>query len=261
MYNSLFCFLLAIFSFSQLKGVAISENDLQILAQKIWQNECGGKVEGLISWNANEEFASCGIGHFIWYPKNYQGPFDEMFPKLIKYFEDKRVTLPSWLNSSTKCPWKDKQDFQKNANSPEVKELRKLLQNTISLQALFIADRLENALPRILTTLPKDEQQIVTKRFYRVAKEPLGMYALIDYVNCKGEGILSTERYKGQGWGLLQVLQEMHDDEKTSALKEFALSAKKVLVRRVENSDPKRDEKRWLQGWYNRIDTYQAKSA
>ena len=32
---------------------------------------------------------------------------------------------------------------------------------------------------------------------------------LIDYVNFKGEGVLETERYRGRGWGLLQVLEGM----------------------------------------------------
>ena len=29
---------------------------------------------------------------------------------------------------------------------------------------------------------------------------------MIDYVNFKGDGLKPTERYKGEGWGLLQVL-------------------------------------------------------
>jgi hypothetical protein len=38
------------------------------IGRKVWQNECGGTVAGLTSWNAGENFASLGIGHFIWYP-------------------------------------------------------------------------------------------------------------------------------------------------------------------------------------------------
>ena len=39
-----------------------------------------------------------------------------------------------------------------------------------------------------------------------------------------------------------------------SALVEFSNSAKAVLTRRVNNAP--RNERRWLQGWYNRVDTY-----
>ena len=39
-----------------------------------------------------------------------------------------------------------------------------------------------------------------------------------------------------------------------SALVEFSNSAKYVLQRRVKNAP--RNESRWLQGWYNRVDTY-----
>ena len=34
----------------------------------------------------------------------------------------------------------------------------------------------------------------------------------MDYVNFKGEGVSSSERYRGQGWGLLQVLESNAGD-------------------------------------------------
>jgi hypothetical protein len=83
------------------------------------------------------------------------------------------------------------------------------------------------------------------------------MYVLIDYVNFKGEGTLETERYNGQGWGLLQILDGMNGTEKgMPALVEFADGAERVLLRRVSNSPPERGEKRWIPGWKNRIKTY-----
>ncbi len=42
-----------------------------------------------------------------------------------------------------------------------------------------------------------------------MAASPNGVYALVDYVNFKGEGTLATERYQDHGWGLLQVLEGM----------------------------------------------------
>ena len=41
-----------------------------------------------------------------------------------------------------------------------------------------------------------------------------------------------------------------------AAATEFAASAKRVLSRRIANSPPARGEKRWLQGWHNRCDSY-----
>jgi hypothetical protein len=87
-------------------------------------------------------------------------------------------------------------------------------------------------------------------------KTPQGRYALVDYVNFKGEGILHTERYHDQGWGLLQVLETMHGNSDASAVDEFARGAKTVLTRRVHNAPPQRHESQWLTGWLRRIDSY-----
>ena len=77
----------------------------------------------------------------------------------------------------------------------------------------------------------------------------------MDYVNFKGEGTNKNERYKGQGWGMLQVLQEMRGEaDGVAAVKEFSASAERVLARRVANA-PK-DESRWLAGWKNRARSY-----
>ena len=70
--------------------------------------------------------------------------------------------------------------------------------------------RLQNSLGEMLdeAALPANAPTFA-KNLRRVASSPQGCYALVDYVNFKGEGVLSTERYRGQGWGLLQVLEEM----------------------------------------------------
>jgi hypothetical protein len=101
------------------------------------------------------------------------------------------------------------------------------------------------------------ERARVQRRFDRVADSSSGCYALVDYVNFKGEGVLATERYAGQGWGLLQVLEGMSQENSgREAVKNFAESAKEVLTNRVRNSPPKRNESRWLPGWLLRINTY-----
>ena len=72
-----------------------------------------------------------------------------------------------------------------------------------------------------------------------VATTSNGVYALIDYVNFKGEGTDPHERYHGQGWVLLWVLMEMRDvPAGQAAAREFARAAKRVLDRRIDNSPP-----------------------
>src|SRR5690606_37756795 len=87
------------------------------------------------------------------------------------------------------------------------------------------------------------------------ASPPLGLYALIDYVHFKGEGTNPAERYQGEGWGLLQVLQNM-PAHSAAPLDAFAASARTVLSQRVANAPAERREDRWLQGWHNRVSTY-----
>ena len=82
----------------------------------------------------------------------------------------------------------------------------------------------------------------------------MGLYALIDYVHFKGTGLSSKETYKGQGWGLKQVLHNMLNQ--SANINSFVESAEHILERRVENSPTARKEHRWLAGWRKRLQTY-----
>jgi len=44
----------------------LSEYELNVIAEKIYQNETSGKPENIMFWTKNETFPSIGIGHFIW---------------------------------------------------------------------------------------------------------------------------------------------------------------------------------------------------
>jgi hypothetical protein len=135
--------------------------------------------------------------------------------------------------------------------------LRKFMLDTVALQSRFIAERMEKSLPMMLESAPPGSRENIRKQFYRVAGSQMGFYLLVDYVNFKGEGTSSAERYNGEGWGLLQVLEMMKGNEKgPQALEEFARSAEAVLERRIRNSPPERNEKRFLPGWKKRIGTY-----
>ena len=241
--------------------VRISDADALRIGKKIWQNESNGTVAGLTAWNAGENFASLGIGHFIWYPQGVHGPFDESFPKLLAFARERGVAIPAWLNQSSACPWNSRAEFSGAQNSERMRELRQFLSRTIDLQAEFMVARLQQSLAKMLDEAAPVDRANVERQFARVARTPHGCYALVDYVNFKGEGVLHTERYRGEGWGLLQVLEQMHGSENgPSAAREFSSSAAAMLRRRVQNSPPERHEARWLPGWLNRVHSYSENS-
>jgi hypothetical protein len=229
-------------------AVSLSQAQLQRVGQRIWQNECAGTVAGLTSWNPGEAFASLGIGHFIWYPAGKRGPFEESFPPLAAFLESRGVKMPSWTKGP--CPWLTKAAFEAESGGPRQKELRVILSKTVSLQTEFILGRLQRALPKMLAETKQKKR--VQANFDGLSATPEGAFCLIDYVNFKGEGTAKTERYAGQGWGLLQVLEGMTSPTPAA----FAASAKATLSRRVQNAPAARKEQRWLTGWHNRCDGY-----
>lgn len=232
--------------------------DKRKIGNKIWKNESGGKVSGLTAWNVGEEFPSLGIGHFIWYPKNYRGPFTESFPSFVRYAQQRGAKgLPLWVQKSPNCPWQTRASFLADINKPRLSLLRNFLAQNIDLQTDFIMHKSRSALQNMLIAAPAADRERIKANYAKVATTANGAYALIDYVNFKGEGINPKERYNGQGWGLLQVLQNMKNvGSGQAAAKEFSASAKRMLDRRISNSDKKRGESRWRAGWHNRCDTY-----
>jgi hypothetical protein len=229
----------------------LSDAELARIGHKVWVNECAGTVSGLTSWNEGEAFASLGIGHFIWYPAGRPGPFEESFPNLVRYLAEHGQAVPAWMEGA--CPWGTREEFMAAQKSVRMEALRNLLVNTTGVQARFLAQRMEAALPKMMAAAGQEESR-VHANFERLAESGAGTFALIDYVNFKGEGTLETERYKGQGWGLLQVLEAMPEDG--DAPREFSQAAKEVLARRVRNSPPERHEERWLAGWDARVERY-----
>ncbi|HXA10323.1 MAG TPA: hypothetical protein VNW28_10090 [Chthoniobacterales bacterium] len=240
-------------------AVSLSHEDAVRIGHRIWQNECGGTVAGLTSWNAGENFASLGIGHFIWYPAGKRGPFEESFPEFVRYAAQRGAKLPKLLlaNGGDVCPWPSRAEFLAAESGGKMETLRQFLVDTIDLQADFLVNRMQAALPKMLAAASPAERGKVAQQFNRLASSAPGCYALIDYVNFKGEGVLLSERYQGRGWGLLQVLEEMSGSgDATAAVNEFADAATRVLRVRVENAPRERNEARWLPGWLNRIDSY-----
>lgn len=254
------------FAFSALFATPLILSDKQagFIARKVWQNEGAGLDKYLVHWNEGEDFASVGIGHFIWFPQGHTERFREVFPMVLSFMQSKAVKMPSWLSATTPLPWDSKEAFYtaKETQSKRYMELFTFLKRTMPLQAAFMAQRLSEALPQMLQTLEDPKKQaLIQRRFNEVmhntdgSVNEQGLYVLLDYTNFKGEGTLKSERYKGQGWGLLQVLEHM-DPQEANKQKAFALSAKAMLDRRIKNSPPSRGEERWRAGWNKRLETY-----
>lgn len=229
------------------------------IGERIFRNECNLNVSCLTSWNAGENFPSLGIGHFIWYREGQSEPFQESFPRLLDFYEQQGVVLPEWIRelAGRDAPWSSREQFLAELDSPRMVELREFLDGSRAVQTRFLIRRMHRSLPRLAAASSRSGE--VTELFHRLAHEsvPLGLYALIDYINFKGEGTAPAERYQGKGWGLLQVLEHMLDsDRRGPLLRRFADSARAVLRQRVENAPPERDERRWLEGWFNRVDRY-----
>lgn len=244
---------------TQTTGMArLSQGELRAIGQQIFVNEGGGNMNRLVHWNVGEDFAAMGIGHFTWYPSNRRQRFGNTFPGLLDHMAGKGVQLPGWLQQArrTGAPWRSRSEFLRDSNSPRVKELQRLLYNTREIQAEYIVNRARKAMPKLVKASSSHQRQHVARNLNAVANTPGGWYALIDYVNFKGEG-LGNGGYKGKSWGLRQVLEEMRPMQPgRQSLHEFADAAMRVLNRRVRNSDPKRNEARWLRGWQNRVNTY-----
>jgi len=244
--------------------IKLTPKQANYIAKKVWQNEGAGKDKYLIWWNEGEDFASLGIGHFIWFPKEHTERFREVFPMVVAFMQKNGVQMPKWLTPETDFPWQTKAEFlvAKKAKTKYYLELFHFLKNTLAYQAGFMAERLSQALPQMLESIDdKKKKETIKRRFYEVmhnkdgSVNERGLYVLLDYTNFKGEGTLKSERYKRQGWGLLQVLWNM-DDKEANKQKAFAQSASRMLSRRIKNSPPARGEERWRKGWNIRLDTY-----
>lgn len=239
--------------------IALTATELSWIGDQIFRNECAAKESCLVHWNEGEAFPSLGIGHFIWYPSGVEGPFVESFPAMIEFLSSQGAVMPDWLAklNPLDAPWANREAFGAASDAEHLRELRQFLASTKGLQAAFVVQRARQALARVIAAAPEPDREKLSRRLESLMSTPGGAYAVIDYVNFKGEGLAATERYNGQGWGLLQVLQAMDASDDQTALQAFRESAGRVLTRRADNADRPIERERWLPGWLNRLDTYQ----
>lgn len=243
---------------AQAAPISLSKDQLHALGKKIWQRECGMKESGLIHWHEREAFPSLGIGHFIWYPAGAVQKFEQTFPDLIDFMIKKGEVIPLWLSHALKtgCPWKNRESFMQFINGKQLQELRTFLAATVDLQAAFIVHRFEQSIDDMIKKAPKSKRSYIKRQFDLLGSSTQGLFAMIDYLHFKGSGTSRQERYNNQGWGLVQVLQNMKQVPMQTALVEFNRTAKHLLQMRVVNSKNRLTEERFLAGWFARIDGY-----
>lgn len=238
----------------------ITTSQKRDIGMQIWQNEAGKKYDLLVFWNQHEAFPSLGIGHFIWYPASRPDLYTQMFPDLLDYFKKRGIKLSPWLERAKikGAPWVSKKDFDEHKNDWRINELKRLLSDTIDIQVDFFIERLKKSWPCILAATSQRNRPVITHHYQRLCATPQGTYALIDYLNFKGDGTNVRESYNKIGWGLLQVLECMpRMVVEGKEVEEFVNAAKFVLERRITNAPKdKAHEKNWLPGWKKRIDTY-----
>jgi hypothetical protein len=176
----------------------------------------------------------------------------------------KNVRLPAWLDQTQipANPWKSRAEFRKNANSPQMKELRQFMLDTVAEQTQFMVARAQGAMEKILKTTPDGaERDHIVTQFTRVVRASENFYPLIDYINFKGEGTnpneaaMNRETGRRQGWGLKQVLLKMNGvtGDPKAVRAEFADAAQFVLQQRVRNLPSNRV---FEVGWLRRVATY-----
>lgn len=247
----------------------LSDSDYDWIAAGIYHNEARGQSRYLTFWGEGEDFPSFGIGHFIWFPTGVDAPFDEMFPRMFAFVSQHghdRTPAPDWLSELTpfEAPWSSRESFNAALSSPKMTQMRKWLEDTAQLQARFIVSTFEKRWKNV--SLSGDQKNRVTRLLQELAASAEGLFAIIDYYNFKGLGVNPHERYQGEGWGLIQVLESVWQQRQDSGrcgdlLDLFTKAAGDRLRMRVALAPPERNEERWLEGWLARLESYVANSA
>jgi len=237
----------------------ISQADMMLMAERVFKNECSVEKNCLLEWGAGEDFLSLGLEHFIWFPDNTHGIFKDSFRSYLQYARKAGEQLPVSLDKTPfpSCLWSSRKEFLNSKTSPEYQDIVNFMTKTKHCQADYLIETTKRSLQKIIDAAPQAQRSRITKDIFQLSSNAQGLYAIIDYINFKGSGIGQDERYQGEGWGLLQVLEGMNDTSNAQEiLAEFVRSAKNILNHRVFNAPNNRHEERWLQGWLRRVETY-----
>lgn len=231
----------------------------------------------VLAWQQNSDgthmnatgYVSIGLGSYIWYGANNRENYVEDWHGVAQALQSHGVALPVWALGV--CPWSTQADFDA-ANTPgspyyqDIQALNTTLQTdrtALHVQFLFgpWARLLRGVTPNsdtpgdymfgydptkapdALISLPPGEAELIGANFSAVSTvqdlgHPLGMYALMDYDNYKGEGTAITEIHNTQHWGESAALEKMGPlDIKMDPLTTFINSALEVLHNRIVNTE------------------------
>ena len=99
------------------------------------------------------------------------------FPRFVRYVERRGAKLPEQLlgRKDGACPWNSRAEFLAAESSQRMKQLRKFLADTIDLQADFLVERLQDALPKMLAAAPPEARGQIAEQFERRREQRAGL--------------------------------------------------------------------------------------
>lgn len=207
-------------------SISLTEKNKADLIAFVADKEFSGDWSQCVDWNKGEAFPSLGLGHYLWFPKGSQSPFEESFPKFIEFvfYSHRQIRFPGILGIDATgkiqpAPWDSRDEFLRNRQSQPTQELIAFLSAPAMrlIQLEYQVERLKafagtmasfqafpNDAPLVSTV---DQRRALLQELFRF---PNGIALLIHYPTFKGDGMKKSERYayngKSHGWGLLQVI-------------------------------------------------------
>ncbi len=167
-------------------SIVLSDADAAVIGRKIWQNECGGTVEGLTSWNAGEDFPSLGIGISSGTFPAVPVPLRRDFPAPRRLYERAQGGHAGLARRGEWMPLDEPPAICERAAVAPHEGTPSVPRETPSR-----ADRLHRTAPRTVPAAngtshpgPAGRGQL-RANFQLMASSRSGLYALIDYVNFK----------------------------------------------------------------------------
>lgn len=263
-------------------NVKISSADFSAIEQR-YVSRYNNPEGNVLAWQANNDgthidmagYVGIGLGSFIWYGDKNHENYVEDWPAVAQALQSHGVPLPYWALGA--CPWSTEAEFTA-ANTPgspyydEIQTLNQTLQtDPVALDIQFRFGPWARLLrgvtpwsdtpadymfgydpvksPNAIISLAPGEAELVGANFSAIAAvkdeagHPLGLYALMDYDNFKGEGTCVTEIHNTQHWGELSVLKNMGalDQQQKDPLTSFINSGLDVLHARIVNTEMEAD--------------------
>lgn len=168
----------------------MSEEQLSQLSKKLYQNVTKGDAEQFLTWNDTQQALHLGFG-FVWYPQTSANVSKSTFPAYLRYLQSQNVPLPIWLmNAQTLgAPWTTRQSFATSQRDPEIRELRRILETTKELQALYLLQRLHEKTPTLVQAASGADRERLIHNLQSLQNAKGGLYPLLDYMSFDEKGL------------------------------------------------------------------------